>query len=61
MKKDVQLQCPQCSKIVYWNDDYEYRPFCSKRCQLIDFNQWTEEQYKITGKSEYQGDDQQHN
>jgi uncharacterized protein len=47
MKKDIQLQCPQCGGIVYWNNDYEYRPFCSQRCQLIDLNHWAEEKYAI--------------
>ena len=48
MKKDIQLQCPQCSNTVYWNDDYKYRPFCSKRCQFIDFGHWAEEKYTIS-------------
>ena len=52
MKKDIQLQCPQCGGNVYWNDDYPHRPFCSERCQLIDLGHWAEEAYKITGHTE---------
>jgi len=36
----TELSCPQCKKRVIWNEDYPYRPFCSKRCQLIDLGEW---------------------
>jgi len=50
MKKDIQLQCPQCGNTVYWNNNYKYRPFCSKRCQFIDLNHWAEEKYALTNE-----------
>ena len=26
----------------------EFRPFCSKKCQLIDLGEWAEESHKIS-------------
>lgn len=37
MTNDVTtVKCPTCKKTVIWNEKSIYRPFCSKRCQLID-------------------------
>jgi uncharacterized protein len=41
------IPCPQCKKTVLWNDDFPQRPFCSKRCQLIDLGDWVEEKFAI--------------
>ena len=49
MSEPIELQCPQCKAKVIWNDDFPYRPFCSKRCQLIDFGEWAEEKHRIAG------------
>jgi len=52
--KDVnvrKLHCPTCGKVVLWNEDFPYRPFCSKRCQLIDFGEWAGEKHSIPGDS----------
>jgi len=46
MKK---VKCPQCKKIVDWSTDNEYRPFCSKRCQLLDLGSWASERNRIAG------------
>lgn len=45
------LQCPTCGKQVLWNEDFPFRPFCSKRCQLIDFGDWAGEKHRIAGES----------
>lgn len=47
MKEDATLPCPQCKKIIQWNETFPYRPFCSHRCQLIDLGEWASESYKI--------------
>ena len=39
-------KCPICSKLT---DNYEYRPFCSKRCSDIDLGNWFTESYIIEG------------
>lgn len=42
------LRCPNCQKPTTWQDNF-YRPFCSERCKLIDFGEWANQNYKITG------------
>ena len=47
--KDItEVSCPQCSKKVPWVDGSVYRPFCSKRCQMIDFGDWAMEKNTIS-------------
>jgi endogenous inhibitor of DNA gyrase (YacG/DUF329 family) len=41
------INCPQCKTLVIWNKDAKYRPFCSKRCQLIDLGAWFDEKHRI--------------
>ncbi len=43
----TEVACPQCGKKVPWVDDSEYRPFCSLRCQMIDFGDWAMEKNTI--------------
>ncbi len=45
------VSCPTCKKAVAWSDENAFRPFCSKRCQLIDLGEWANETYKIADKS----------
>lgn len=42
--------CPTCHTItrVTKPDDAPYRPFCGRRCQLIDLHHWFEGDYKIS-------------
>jgi len=47
----IKLNCPTCKKLVLWNDDFPYRPFCSDRCRLIDLGEWASENHKIAGDS----------
>ena len=44
------LPCPQCKKVIEWNDNYPQRPFCSERCKLIDLGEWADESYRIPVK-----------
>lgn len=50
-EKTIKLSCPQCNGSVIWTDEFPYRPFCSKRCQLIDFGAWANEEHTIGGDS----------
>lgn len=43
------LKCPTCGKPVD-RDDNPWRPFCSERCKLIDFDKWTSEEYRVPGQ-----------
>ncbi|MFB0507834.1 MAG: DNA gyrase inhibitor YacG [Thermodesulfobacteriota bacterium] len=38
--------CPECPKETTWERN-PYRPFCSKRCKLIDLGSWIDERYTI--------------
>jgi endogenous inhibitor of DNA gyrase (YacG/DUF329 family) len=46
----MEVKCPICTKPVVWSPQSEYRPFCSKKCQLIDLGEWAGEDRKIAGK-----------
>ena len=42
-KKITEIACPQCRNKIPWVEESLYRPFCSKRCQMIDFGDWAME------------------
>ncbi len=44
------VKCPTCRKAVAWNGQSPYRPFCSHRCQQIDFGEWAAERHSIPGE-----------
>ncbi|WP_100643100.1 DNA gyrase inhibitor YacG [Alteromonas facilis] len=44
----MQVNCPTCNKSVTWSTDNEYRPFCCKKCQLIDLGDWATESHVIS-------------
>ncbi len=50
----IQVHCPTCQKIVVWQTDNAWRPFCCKRCQLIDLGEWAAEEKRIAGQPEAQ-------
>jgi endogenous inhibitor of DNA gyrase (YacG/DUF329 family) len=41
------VQCPTCRKAVAWLESELFRPFCSRKCQLIDFGEWASERHSI--------------
>ncbi|EIC86486.1 DNA gyrase inhibitor YacG [Serratia sp. M24T3] len=53
MNNDViEVNCPTCGKSVIWGEKSPYRPFCCKRCQLIDLGEWADEEKRIPSKGE---------
>lgn len=44
------VKCPTCQKNVEWSEKSFFRPFCSKRCQLIDLGDWAAEEHRIADK-----------
>ena len=52
MSTNNPVLCPTCQVTIEWNDKFPYRPFCSHRCQQIDFGDWATEQYRVAGDSE---------
>jgi hypothetical protein len=41
------VHCPTCKSKVIWEPSSSFRPFCSKRCQLIDLGQWANEENRL--------------
>ncbi|MEZ5530250.1 MAG: DNA gyrase inhibitor YacG [Porticoccaceae bacterium] len=50
MKKTLEVTCPECGKPVIWEEESPFRPFCSKRCQQLDFGGWASESFSIPGE-----------
>mgnify|MGYP003672625303 CR=1 FL=1 len=61
MTKNLEVNCPTCSKTVIWIDSSSYRPFCSDRCKQIDLGAWADESYAIPveAKDEWELADQE--
>ncbi len=45
------VNCPTCRKIVAWRESELFRPFCSRKCQLVDFGEWASERHSIPADS----------
>lgn len=41
------LPCPHCSGPARMGPGNPYRPFCSRRCKLIDLGDWLDESNRI--------------
>jgi endogenous inhibitor of DNA gyrase (YacG/DUF329 family) len=52
MKKAI--KCPGCGKATEYSPENEYRPFCCKRCMLIDLGEWIEGKYAINSEEYFQ-------
>lgn len=48
--RPLEVACPQCRIKVVWSQDNPYRPFCSKRCRLLDLGAWADESHRIAGE-----------
>ena len=53
----MKVSCPTCQNDVEWNSTATYRPFCSKRCQMIDLGEWADEKNTIKGQTSQQLDE----
>jgi len=53
----MKVKCPRCKKEIEYSDKNPYRPFCSKRCWLIDLGAWLKEEYVIEEKENQQKDE----
>ncbi len=36
----MKVNCPECGKLVEWDQGNPYRPFCSERCKMVDLGEW---------------------
>lgn len=50
MPETTTVKCPTCGKPVVWAENSPFRPFCSKRCQLIDLGEWAAEEKRISSQ-----------
>lgn len=57
MTDATKVNCPGCRKPVIWNESSPFRPFCSKRCQLIDLGEWAAEEKRIPSQSDLNDSD----
>jgi endogenous inhibitor of DNA gyrase (YacG/DUF329 family) len=46
----AKVKCPTCETAVEWGPQSLYRPFCSKRCRLIDLGGWLDGSNAIPGE-----------
>lgn len=44
------VKCPTCGEQVKYQDN-EFRPFCSERCQMLDFGAWADGEYALPAES----------
>ncbi|EBI8298857.1 DNA gyrase inhibitor YacG [Salmonella enterica] len=51
------VNCPTCGKPVVWEEISPFRPFCSKRCQLIDLGEWAAEEKRIASSDDQSDSD----
>ena len=42
------VNCPTCKEKPSIGEQSPFRPFCSKRCQLIDLGEWSFENNRIS-------------
>lgn len=47
MSSTQHIPCPQCGGPVDMTPNNAYRPFCSRRCKLIDLGDWLDESNRI--------------
>ena len=50
-KEPKQVACPNCKSLSVFSPENPFRPFCSKRCKMIDLGEWASESYKIPEKT----------
>lgn len=48
--KRLEVDCPHCRSSVEWSENTPYRPFCSKRCRIMDLGAWADESHRIAGE-----------
>jgi len=41
------FKCPRCGKPISFEEN-PYRPFCSKKCKMMDLGAWFMEEYQIS-------------
>ena len=47
---DRVVNCPACRGESVYGPPNPYRPFCSRRCQSLDFGAWADESFRLPAK-----------
>lgn len=48
--KTLFVKCPTCKKMVKWEKENSFKPFCTERCKLIDLGAWASGKHSIAGE-----------
>lgn len=59
--KTLAVRCPTCKKEVLMTPAFPQRPFCSRRCKLIDLGEWASEGHAIAGEEVAMDEDSEGN
>jgi endogenous inhibitor of DNA gyrase (YacG/DUF329 family) len=43
----MRIRCPTCHREEDVPDAFQWRPFCSRRCKIIDLGNWLDEVYRV--------------
>lgn len=52
----VRISCPTCRREEEVSDGFQWRPFCSRRCKIIDLGNWLDEVYRISAPVDDDGE-----
>ncbi len=44
------VKCPTCKRETEYTGN-EFRPFCSKRCKLLDFGDWADGKFSLPSQT----------
>jgi len=44
----MRIRCPTCHREEDVPDKFQWRPFCSRRCKIIDLGNWLDEVYSVS-------------
>jgi uncharacterized protein len=44
----MQIRCPTCGHTEDVEAQFRWRPFCSRRCKMIDLGNWLDEVYRVS-------------
>jgi uncharacterized protein len=47
----MRIRCPTCHREEDVPDKFQWRPFCSRRCKIIDLGNWLDEVYRVSGQA----------
>lgn len=48
----MQIVCPICQRTHEVAEDSRFRPFCSRRCKMIDLGNWLDGVYRVATPGE---------